>query len=220
VGAPEEGWLMVLDHQVRHSGHCAKMRLYNLETGAAYVYGGCDSSTCDARDPASACGKTKKRRYAVGEAAVDNVQEALWMLLILEHLESTVRTQSERIPLPAHIQPRWKDKGTAFGVGRRGFGSGGSSHYPQLDWHWVKGNTLMASGHIKRDSFESDAELHGLNLLEIAEKSRRSACPGPAPLGQLGLAEAISANRTLIKEFTAAYTKWRDESDCSDGGPN
>jgi hypothetical protein len=83
-----------------------------------------------------------------------------------------------------------------------------------LDWTWVRGKRVMGSGQIRRDGFESDAQLHALQLLDVAEAGRRSACPTTESAPPLKSVKSDGLGEEFLRDFQKAHTRWIDGGGC------
>lgn len=167
IRAPMHGWVAVRGSSDDRDPvrPCDELRIFSVETGAAYVL-----KSCQARGRASA-----SRTAVVGITSVDAVREALWgaslasQVQMLQPVAETHRlpTNIERVPIPA-IQ------NVAYADGPRRSQRG-------LEWSWILDGRVVGAGRLAPDDSGHPGDAYAEVLWRVAWASIRPECP-PQPL--------------------------------------
>jgi hypothetical protein len=179
--APKDGWLIIVGRR-GHYDFSDEARAYDLTTGAAYISAS-RSGLALMRGGDVNFAKTDAARQshlAVGRlASIDNLREAVWMLMLREHTEQ-VAIGAEYYPLPTgmKVELRPNDAELIAGSGRGGWNSGMTT----LEWRWLgpDGNP-RAEGEVTWPAAYEHAEAHAAALLDIAERGFVEGCPPATP---------------------------------------
>jgi len=201
--APTEGLLAILDiggHGDWSCRTCDELRVYDVASGAAWI-----AHRCRCADPMHGsdyvCAEyAESRARQTGRVAVDALREALWMLLLMPHVQENARLELTTLEIPHGIQPTWPDKPEA----RPSFvpsearwwdriaasDSGRLAGFGKIRWAWVRKGALIAASTLptagsfrsieaRRLGFTPDAASHGAVLVEVAEATFVEAAPEP-----------------------------------------
>jgi hypothetical protein len=179
VREPERGWLVIRGRR-GHYEFCDQLGVYDVETGAAYVAKSCSGLHLRPGGEVNfeATDASRKAAVEVGRVKVENLREAVWMMLLAPVAQEAFLS-ADYFPLPQGMIPTPPDPDAS----RRIAGSfGWNSGQTQLGWSWLTsdGQTL-ASGTLRWPSSYSAPEAHAADLLRIAELGLISECP-PARL--------------------------------------
>ena len=172
---PSRGWLVVMEGS-NHGHGCVRSRAYDLKTGTAFGHSDCACEQEETLFCPTVNHLPGAARYFVGQVKVAPLQETLWMLLQLNHLQPNVRADAFDMPLPAHVERRQLPGGN-WTAGGFGLGAGGSSHYRLLRWAWFVNGKELRGGEIKFDGYNTDGQIYAKSLLQLAESSLHAACP-------------------------------------------
>jgi hypothetical protein len=219
---PRAGWLVIAGRR-GHYEFCDTTRAYDLTTGAAFIDDSCSalvlkrggSVDFDATDSARA------GRVSVGRISVENLREAVWMLLLRGEAEE-VQLETAYYPLPPGVTPRLhaRPDDNAFVLGAVGFSTGQSS----LTWRWIPDDAPSFVGEVTwPDSYDA-ADGHASSLLAIAEAGFLEGCaPRQLPsVSTLTPPQARNLNevrdgeiKSLNRDLQHAVERWRTLPACS-----
>jgi hypothetical protein len=186
--SPRDGWLVVTGRR-GHYEFCDDVSAYDLATGAAYRAESC--SFLDLREDGSVDhAKTdgaRSMRVRAGHVSVDNLREALWMVLLKGHTER-VHVRMRDYPVPRGVDIRY-----AFGALPEAPASGLSATFntgqTELRWSWIRpGRGAPAEGRLVWWG-EDPADGYAGALLRVAEGGFVQGC-APAPLPALVFPDA------------------------------
>lgn len=211
--SPRSGWL-VLRGRRGHYDFCDEVRVYDLETGAAYVAQSCSSLHLQngGHVDFERTNAARKTTVSLGSANVANLREAVWMIVLASEAERT-HLSADYFPLPRGVMPylqRYEDTHGRMADG----GISWNSAQTRLSWSWrTSGGWTLASGGLTWPASYSPAETHAANLLDIAEKSMVEGCvPGPPPaLGSPESAPGVSRRDARAEDLTAVQLELMDE---------
>jgi hypothetical protein len=173
--APDEGWLVISGRR-GHYSFCDTTRAYDLRTGAAFINDSCSALVlnADGSVEADATRKASVPRVAAGSVPVQNLQEALWMMLFREEAEE-MQVSAASFPLPDGFVPR-------LTIGPRrdaGFDTSvfsWNTSQTSLTWQWTPATGPAFVGNITWPNSGDAAEDHAAVLLEIAERAFSEGC--------------------------------------------
>jgi hypothetical protein len=219
--APTAGWIIISGRR-GHYDFCDTTRAYDLATGAAFISDSC-SGLALRRDGSVDVGATngaRVERTTAGRVPVQNLREAVWMMLF--HGEAAaLQLTAEYYPLPAGFIPQV--------TVREGQGdqSGDmmmvSTAQTSLTWRWIPPAGAAFVGQLTwPDSFDA-AEDHAVSLLSVAEAGLAEGCAAeraPSPT-LLSSARARHLNdvspeslEDLREDFRKALDKWKTLAVC------
>jgi hypothetical protein len=154
-------------------------------------------------------------RLKTGTVPVQNLREALWMMLFRGEAE-VVQLRAEYYPLPAGFIPHVTVR---EGQGDSSFDAvWASTGHTSLTWRWLPSTGAAFVGELTwPESFDA-AEDHAVSLLNIAEEGLIEGCAAqrvPAPTvfrsrraRNLNDVSAISIEE-LDQEFAKAFDRWK-----------
>jgi hypothetical protein len=221
--APTTGWVVVTGRR-GHYDFCDTTRAYNLTTGAAFIHDSCSGLVLK-RGGDVDVGATNKARVdsvKVGSVQVDNLREAVWMMLFRGETEE-LQLKAEYYPLPVGLIPevtvrtREDDSFAAAMWANTGQTS--------LTWRWVPATGTAFVGELTWPSSYEAADSHAASLLAIAEEGfvekrcteeRFPAASAFSSSKDRNLNEvAADAIREHDRDFKRAAEKWRALPVCS-----
>lgn len=175
--APKQGWLVIKGRR-GHYSFCDKVGAYDLATGSAYVLSSCSALALEASGAvnAKATNDARQNQVKIGHLSIDHLREAVWMMVLLDELDSDVRVVSVGKELPEWIQARVDSESEDRG-GRIEGGVGVSTDQTRLVWEIVGGDHLQKSGRLTYPYSMQVAEDHAVHLLRIAEMKFEQGCP-------------------------------------------
>ena len=178
--APREGWLIVIGRR-GHYEFCDGVSAYDLATGAAYRVESCSGLALrgDGSVDVDATDEIRKSRIRSGRVLLDNLREALWML-VMDTQTEVLHTRARNYPLPRGLEARLRFQGVpeAPAYPHSWMGNSGQT---LLRWAWARNDgSIQAEGDLVWGSYDL-SEAHAGELLEIAERSLIEGC-APAPL--------------------------------------
>ena len=178
--APEVGWLVIAGRR-GHYDFCDTVRAYDLGTGTAFMSDSCSGLALEPGGSVNVAQTNKQRKETVraGTISVDNLKEALWMMLF-EREAAEVQLTAEAIPLPAGMTPEItiQDRtGDTIVGGWGGWNSGQTS----LVWRWMSTDRTPFDGELTWPGSYQAAEDHAATLLNVAEESFVEGCPRRTP---------------------------------------
>jgi hypothetical protein len=220
--APTNGWLVISGRR-GHYEFCDTVRAYDLSTGAAFVDDSCsdlvlkDGGNVDFRET----DKGRVRHVRAGTVSVENLREALWMLLL--RTEATeIQLKAAYYPLPAGLAPQWTVRHDEGDLDITGIGMWASTGQTSLTWRWIPDTGAGFVGQLTwPDSYDA-AENHAASLLDVAEEGFVEGCPsqaaGTMPLTSRHTHTLNSVNRDEITRldqgFGDAVQRWRALPPC------
>jgi hypothetical protein len=219
--APTAGWLIVTGRR-GHYSFCDATGAYDLATGAAFVHESCSGlRLIEGGDVDRALTDAARRDTSRwGRLSVDNLREALWMMLLQEH---AVRIQiaPEFYPLPNALTPETVARGDTFDSSIYDAVSA-STAQTTLAWRWVPPTGPEITGEITWPSSFDAAEDHATALLTVAELGLVPGCvPRRAPsVSVLGLPEMrvnpvdAPPDTSFYRKAEAAYKQWQRAPVC------
>jgi hypothetical protein len=175
--APKQGWLVIKGRR-GHYSFCDEVGAYDLATGSAYVLSSCSALALEASGTvnAKATNDARQTQFKIGHLSIDHLREAVWMMVLLDELDSDVRVNSVGTELPEWIQAQVDSEGWDLG-GIIGGAHGGSTAQTTFDWDIVGGDHLQKSGRLTYPYSMNVAEDHAIHLLRIAEMKFEHGCP-------------------------------------------
>jgi len=219
--APEAGWLVVSGRR-GHYTFCDSTRAYDLETGGAFVADSCSGLALnrDGSVDRTATNQARTLRTTMGRVPVQNLQEALWMMLFRSEAES-LQIQAAYFPLPTGLVPRFAVRPPTemtFGSGMR-FSTGQTV----LAWKWIPTDGAAIAGELTwPDSYEA-AESHAVSLLNIAENGFVEGCAPrrPPALSLVRSPAAVRLNDAsddslaeMVTGYSHAVEQWANLPPC------
>jgi hypothetical protein len=215
------GWLVISGRR-GHYEFCDTTRAYNLADGAAFIHDSCSALVLKpgGHVDRDATNKGRVEHLKAGTIPVDNLREAVWMLLLRGEAEE-VQLRAEYYPLPAGLTP-------SVTVGAGGHevvvsGMWSNTAQTQLTWWWRPDDGPAFVGELTwPDSYQA-AESHAASLLAIAEEAFADSCvAGPLPRvtsrGVRNLNEVpADAIRDLNRAFQRASERWKTLTACRSG---
>jgi len=181
VQKPTQGWFVVSGRR-GHYQFCDELRAFDLATGASYRVASC-SGLALVSDGSVDHRATDAARKAIGErgtVSLDEIREAVWMLLQVGELDEAV-LQGAVGQAPLRWIPLETDGVDEESFSFAGFGAGSSGN-TLLSWRVVTPAGTLGDGTLTwpRDLTEADAA-YAAELLEIAEASFKPGCPPARP---------------------------------------
>ena len=191
--APEVGWLVIAGRR-GHYDFCDTVRAYDLETGTVFMSDSCSGLALVPGGGVNVAQTNKQRKESVrsGTISVDNLREALWMMLF-EREAAEVQLAAEVVPLPAGMTPEItiQDRtGDTIGIWG-GWNSGQTS----LVWRWLPTDQTRFDGELTWPGSYEAAEDHAATLLDIAEESLVEGCPRRTPPASASIRARQPVNR-------------------------
>ena len=221
--APATGWIVVSGRR-GHYDFCDTTRAYDLATGAAFISDSCSALALrrggnvdfDATD------RARVERISAGTVPVQNLREAVWMLLFRGEAEQ-VQLEAEYYPLPPGLVPRVtvQEEDDVFTAGMS-FNTGQTD----LVWRWVPAAGTAFVGEVTWPGSYDAAEDHAVSLLTIAEEGLVAGCaaqpvPSPAAVRSRSARNLndVSAEsiRELDRDLGKAFDKWKALPVCQAG---
>ena len=210
---PKQGW-MVIRGRRGHYRFCDEIGAYHLGTGATYVVSSCSGLFLrrQGRVDQQATNARRQVQVKTGRVSVDNLREAVWMLLLAEHVGPEIIVQSTGVEIPTHLPFKW----TPSSFFLRGDSMSFGSNQTQLSWTLHGVTNVVATGALTwpRDPNQAAYE-HAAALIQVAEESFVEGCaPARLPKALTGFkappgvsrrdagpGEAVRAHRTLGSTF-------------------
>ena len=222
IKAPTAGWLIVSGRR-GHYDFCDTTSAYDLGTGAAFIHESCSALDLNADGSVDRALTDAARADTVrtGKLAVDNLREAVWMMLLQEKT-SRIQLQAKWYPLPDGLEPHIVAHAPMFDV--NAFDSPmASTAQTILAWRWLPLTGSQMSGEMIWPGSYDAAEDHAASLLDVAERGLVAGCVPrrPPPEWQLGLPD-IRVNpvdappeRAFYRKVQAAYKQWAGAPLCT-----
>jgi hypothetical protein len=210
------GWVAIAGRR-GHYGFCDTVRVYDLQTGAAFIDDSCSSLQLipNGRVDADATNRLRVQHTKVGSVSVDNLREAVWMLLVRGEARET-QLRSSTYPLPAGVVPLFTAQ--RGGWSERMTGGWGNTGQTYLTWRWKPDTTAGLQGQVVWPMSADAAESHAASLLEIAEAGFVEGCtsrPIPSELELSAQEQTTPFERTLSESIE----RWRRLPPCRSGRP-
>ena len=206
--APESGWLVIAGRR-GHYDFCDTARAYDLETGTAFMSDSCSGLALQPGGGVNVSETNKQRKETVrsGTVLVDNLREALWMMLF-EREAAEVQLTSEAVPLPAGMTPEITIHDRTGDT--IGFGSSWNSGQTLLVWRWMQADQTRFDGELTWPGSDKAAEDHAAMLLNVAEESFVEGCPRRS----LPVSTSISARQPVNRVDAPgdSVDKWLDRA--------
>jgi hypothetical protein len=169
--APQDGWL-VIEGDLDFDTSCDAVYAFELETGAAHVARRCPAWELDYEGPEPRVEVTR------GVVPRDNVRELGWMLLVADHVQTSVVPKLQRLPLPDGMDPPAHDRPLEL-IGQHGRGGSDRS---ELRWSFVPSGHAPIEGTVSWPAhYNSAPQRHAAELLGIVHDGLVPGCP-PRPL--------------------------------------
>jgi hypothetical protein len=216
--SPVAGWFVVSGRR-GHYEFCDSTSAYDLETGTALVFESCSNlalkpgGTVD-RD---ATNKARVNKVLAGKVSIENLREAVWMLLLSSEIKP-IELRPRAFPLPAAFEPRlFAGEATHFfsGVGM-------NTSMTTLEWRLINTSGRSYSGQQTWPRSYEQAEDHAANLLKVFEASLVEGCVSrypPAPLVLKTTNFSVLAegrySSELSADYSEAHTRWRTLKTCA-----
>ena len=209
--APKDGW-MIISGRRGHYGFCDTTRAYDLATGAAFISDSCSGLALkrDGSVDRGATDEARVERLAAGSVPVENLREALWMMLFRGET-AEVQLKAEYYALPEGFVPQVAvplEQNDAIGP------VWASTSQTSLTWQYVPRSGSGFVGELTWPSSFDAADDHAAFLLDVAEQGF-GGCARQARLPVLGKQEVRRLNdvRTeaieeLRADFVKAARKW------------
>jgi len=121
--------------------------------------------------------ETNERRQAkvqAGAVSVDNLREALWMMIFGDEAEE-VQLTAESVPLPQELTPEITVQESGNDV--FGLGASWNSGQTRLVWRWIPTGQTRFDSELTWPGSDDAAEDHAATLLNVAEQSFVEVCP-------------------------------------------
>jgi len=222
--APTAGWLIVSGRR-GHYEFCDTTSAYDLATGAMFTHDSCSALALKRGGDVDrdATNRARVERVRAGTVPVENLREAVWMLLLRGEAEH-IQMRAEYYPLPVGMRRSL----TVSDGGDEYFGRSVSVNTGQtsLTWRWVVPGSEQFAGELTWPGSDDAAENHAAALLDVAERGLVERCAPARPPEASALASpaAVRLNDVEaddIDEMDASYRdaveKWRPRPGCSAG---
>ena len=221
--APTTGWVVITGRR-GHYDFCDTTRAYNLTTGAAFIHDSCSGLALRPGGDVDVAATNKGRVDSVkaGSIQVDNLREAVWMMLLRGEAEE-LQLKAEYYPLPAGLSPQVKvrTREDDLSAGAMWANTGQTS----LTWRWVPTTGTGFVGELTWPSSYDAAESHAASLLAVAEEGfveKRCAeerFPGASTFTSSKDRNLNDVSADAIREYDRGFKgtldKWRALPICS-----
>jgi len=215
IKAPTTGWLIISGRR-GHYGFCDTTSAYDLDSGAAFVLESCSGLqlNSDGSVDRTLTDAGRVDHVRAGKISVDNVREALWMMLLQEKT-SRIQLRAGWYPLPDGLEPHTVAHAPMFDVNV--FNTAMSSTaQTTLAWRWLPITGSEITGEVIWPFSYDAAEDHAASLLDVAERGLVAGCVPrrPPPESQLGLPDMrvnpgdAPPERAFYRKVQAAYKQW------------
>ena len=219
--APTAGWLVISGRR-GHYDFCDTTRAYNLATGAAFISDSCSGLALRRNGTVDidATNSARAERTKAGRVPVQNIREAVWMMLFRGEA-TALQLTAEYYPLPAGFIPQVTVR---EGQGDQSPGTMMfSTAQTQLTWRWMPPTGAAFVGQLTwPDSFDA-AEDHAVSLLSVAEAGLADGCaaerpPSPAVFSSRRARDLNDVSpesiEDLRQDFRKAFDKWKTLAIC------
>lgn len=188
--ALDRGWLLVRGLR-GHASFCNEVRLYDLASGAVYFAQSCG------RPASNADGPTHWDEFSRGFVPVDNLREAVWMMVMSPETQEHVYPRGASFVVPDGIELVGRDLRGGYGMSRST-----SSAQSQLAWSLMIDGEARASGELTWPTdYDRAAQAHAVELLAIAEAGFVSGCPRVEPPQTFNLGDPSPDARPYASEL-------------------
>jgi len=223
IRAPEGGWLVVSGRR-GHYSFCDTTRAYDLATGAAFIDDSCSDLALqpDGSVDRDATRRARVGRVAAGSIPAQNLQEAVWMLLLHGEAEEKQLT-AEFFPLPDGLEPRFIVSAGRPDDPEPDLPAWGSTSQTQLTWQWTPPSGPAFVGVLTWPDSSNAVEEHAAVLLDVAERGFVEGCVrGTVPpktivaspdARRLNDVEG-AAVKELADDMTQALERWKTLRAC------
>jgi hypothetical protein len=210
--APDSGWLVIAGRR-GHYDFCDTARAYDLETGTAFISDSCSGLSLQPGGSVNARETNERRRETLqaGAVSIDNLKEALWMMLFREEA-AEVQLTSESVPLPTGLTPEITVQESNGDV--TGFGASWNSGQTLLVWRWIPVGQTRVDGGLTWPGSYNAAEDHAASLLAVAEASFVEGCPRRSLPASVSIRARQPVNRldapgeSVDKWLEKAVSRW------------
>lgn len=172
---PESGWLVIAGRR-GHYSFCDTARAYDLETGTVFMSDSCSGLALQPDGGVNVSQTDAQRKATVrsGSLSVDNLREAVWMMLFAPEAAEVQKT-SEAFPLPTGMfrEITIGDRSEEIAGSSASWNSGQTT----LIWRWTAAGQSRVDGELTWPGSYEAAEDHAATLLTVAEKSFVEGCP-------------------------------------------
>jgi hypothetical protein len=221
--APSDGWLVISGRR-GHYSFCDTTRAYDLRSGTAFISDSCSDLVLRRNGSVDrdATNRDRVSRIAVGTVPVQNLHEALWMMLLRGESEE-VQLSAAYFPLPDGLVPRLTIKRRPGNPDDVPSFTWMSTAQSSLTWQWTPASDSAFVGELTWPNSGDAAEDHAASLLNIAEEGFTEGCVLVSPL----LADALHSSGTrrlndvstdaikeLAADFSQALEKWKELPRC------
>jgi hypothetical protein len=214
--APRTGWVIITGRR-GHYSFCHTARAYDLATGAAYIHDTCANLALKVGGhvDAEATNAALVARIETGTLPVDNLREAVWMMLLRGQAEKR-QLRPEYYPIPAGLIPQATVPTDQDEVGTGGFWM--HTGQTSLTWRWVRPGSPAMVGTVTWPNSYDAAENHAASLLDIAEQGLVRRCLDERVPDALAFTSAADRHldevepddlREHEREAMRAIGKWR-----------
>jgi hypothetical protein len=226
IRPPTAGWLIISGRR-GHYGFCDTTSAFDLESGAAFIHESCSdlALNSDGSVDRTLTDASRVDRVRSGKLAVDNLREALWMMLLQEKT-SLVQLRSGWYPLPDGLQTQSVARDPAFDVNAFN-GAMVTTAQTELAWRWLPPTGPEIAGMVIWPMSYDAAEDHAASLLTVAELGLIPGCVPrqPPPESRLGLPDMrvnpvdAPPEYSFYRKVQAAYKQWARAPICSGSQP-
>jgi hypothetical protein len=166
--APTTGWVVVTGRR-GHYEFCDTTRAYNLTTGTAFIHDSCSDLALrpGGNVDVGATNRARVDRVKVGALQVDNLREAVWMMLFRGEAEE-LQLKAEYYPLPTGLIQQVTVRARADESS--GGGMWANTGQTSLTWRWMPTTGSGFVGELTWPSSYDAAESHAASLLAVAEE--------------------------------------------------
>ena len=219
--SPTDGWVIVAGRR-GHYDFCDTTRAYDLATGTAFVHDSCSALALESDGNVNFAKTDKQRalRAVAGRISVDNLREAVWMMLLRGEAEK-IQPTATYYPLPAGVTPSVRiGDSEAADIWTEGWVSTGQTN---LTWTWIRPNQKAVAGELTWPDSSDAAADHAASLLAVAEAGMVEGCarrmvpdarslssPAPVRLNHV----SRRSLRELEQAFATAAKRWKALPQC------
>jgi hypothetical protein len=221
--APTAGWVVITGRR-GHYEFRDTTRAYNLTTGTAFIHDSCSDLALKRGGDVDvgATNRARVDRVKVGALQVDNLREAVWMMLFRGDAEE-LQLKSEYYPLPTgliqQVTVRTREDDSS------GAAMWANTGQTSLTWRWMPTTGSGFVGELTWPSSYDAAESHAAPLLAVAEEGfvRKRCADEKFPTASTFISSkdrnlnevAADAIREHDRDFKKALDKWRALPVCS-----
>jgi hypothetical protein len=214
IKAPMTGWLIVSGRR-GHYSFCDTTGAYDLDSGAAFVYENCSALelNSDGSVDRTLTDSSRADKVRSGHVSVDNLREALWMMLLQEKT-SRIQLRAEWYPLPEGLAPKSVARPPTLDFSD--LGATVSTAQTVLTWRWVRSTGAEIRGEVTWPGSYDAAEDHATSLLNVAELSLVPGCVPRRPPSESQLRLPVMRVNPLdappkdafYRKVQTAYRRW------------